>query len=126
MKIFDKNDGIWSDKVNFVDIYNVMLGYDTAQDCCEQAGWFISDGVQNSIVKGIDPESFKLVDYSFDRNFFKHVENRSCFDEGAMVVFRITHFNQEKFIHLYNCHNGYYGHGFDFKIGDNVIEGGCL
>jgi hypothetical protein len=43
-----------------------------------------------------------------------------------MVIFRITDGAAEKFVHLFNCHNGYYGHGFGFKVGDTMIREGGL
>ena len=125
MKVFNKNEGTWSSKVNFVDENNVVLGYDTDQCCCEHADWFISHKVQNEIIERTEDEP-NLEGFTFDREFFKEVENESEFDGGSMAVFRIENGSDEKFIHIFNCHNGYYGHGFDFKIGEETLREGCL
>lgn len=37
MKIFEDREY----KVNFVDVNNVLVGYDLSQSCCEYAGWYI-------------------------------------------------------------------------------------
>jgi hypothetical protein len=122
MRLFEK-DG----KINFVDVNNVMLGYDMHQTCCEFASWFISDQK-----KGIREETercakidFDLSGYSFDPKFFDHVSGLD-FDEGSMVIFRITNGTTEKFLHLFNVQNGYYGHGFDFVVGGKTCQGGCI
>lgn len=124
MKIFnDKKD--WSTKVNFVDENNVFVGYDTDQSCCEHADWFISDKPENEIQERDDtPE--KMEGWQFDREYFQEVESSSDLDEGGMVRFRLSNGKEEKFLHLFNCHNGYYGHGFTFGVGDTVEREGCL
>ena len=76
MKVFNKNEGTWSSKVNFVDENNVVLGYDTDQCCCEHADWFISHKVQNEIIERTEDEP-NLEGFTFDREFFKEVENES-------------------------------------------------
>lgn len=118
MKIFDK-DG----KINFVDENNVVLGYDMDSQCCEKYGWFISDIQLMSIPDEGKEDSEKvpnLEQWVFDKSFmnvFEFDTNWKKEDEtGHMAVFRIVNGNSEKFIHLYNCHNGYYSHGFDFML----------
>lgn len=134
MKIFNKSEG-WSSKVNFVDDNNVCLGYDTNQYCCEHADWFIADQPMDKIVRRGGDEPNELPGYNFDREYFKRVDyieggteryKSNELDDGGMVIFRIVNGTEEKFIHLFNCHNGYYGHGFDFKVGDEVIQSGGL
>lgn len=125
MKVFNKSEGPWSSKVNFVDDNNVMLGYDMAQDCCEHADWFISNKVENQIIERTEDEP-NLDGFNFDREFFQEVRNASEFEEGYMAVFRIVNGVDEKFIHIFNCHNGYYSHGFDFKIGNETMRYGNL
>ncbi len=115
MKVFNKDDGAWEDKVNFVDNNNVLLGYDMSEQCCESAGWFISDQVEDHIIEQTESEP-ELKGFVFDTEFFKDVYGDQ-FDEGGMAVFRIEKGDEEKFIHLFNCHNGYYSHGFSFQVG---------
>jgi hypothetical protein len=116
MKMF-----VWETKVNFVDENNVFLGYSLEQDCCEYADWFISDKLTDKFEGGrrdqIDhsiplPD---LTDFRFDTGFFH--------DAGCChIVFRIVNdAGAEKFIHLFNVHEGYYGHGFEFGIVDGSI-----
>lgn len=118
MQMFDR-DG----KVNFVDRNNVILGYDMNQNCCEGAGWFIADTPQKDPL-GEDSEGvLDLKEFVFDTAFFKEVGG-DYFDQGGMAIFRIVNGSSEKFIHIFNSHNGYYGHGFEFAIGgQEVIEG---
>ena len=130
MKIFDNNEQ-WGSKVNFVDENNVFVGYDTNQDCCEDANWFIKDEM---IVEGIGnisntPHCQELENqesYMFDQSFFFQGECGSL-DAGGFVVFKLCSYDHDdKYLYLYNAHNGYYGHGFEFKIGEDVIQEGCL
>jgi hypothetical protein len=127
IKIFAEGTDFPS-KVNFVDENNVFLGYDLSQDCCEQADWFISDKIEFNI-----PEDGKLAivedlsEFSFDTEFKCKINMNGSLDEGECAVFRIVkEYGKEKFIHIFNSHNGYYSHGFEFKNGEEVISGGCL
>ena len=45
-----------------------------------------------------------------------------------MIILRIVNrdASQEKFIHIYNCHNGYYAHGFEMKKDDKIIQKGQI
>jgi hypothetical protein len=117
--------GTWSSKVNFVDANNVILGYDLEQNCCEDADWFIADTITPRIVeRESTPE--EISGYYFDTSFFQEIENESEFDAGGVAVFRITNGTEEKFIHLYNAHNGYYAHGFEFEVGGEKIKDDCI
>jgi hypothetical protein len=133
MKIFDIHDKqYWSNKVNFVDDNNVLVGFDTDQSCCEHAGWFI----QNTIwTEGDIPDDQTSVDgayedWNFDPSFFQEVNPQgdygSVLDDGGCVVFRLTKGTQEKYLHLFNSHNGYYGHGFEATIGGLPWQSGGI
>jgi hypothetical protein len=127
MKIFNKEGG-WERKVNFVDDNNVVLGYDLGQSCCEHADWFIADVPTIKTVDRNDTPDGTPSDmegWNFDPNYLKQESNSREFDEGAMAIFRIVKGDQEKFVHIFNSHNGYYGHGFTFQVGQNApTEGG--
>jgi len=116
MRIFETNE-----KVNFVDKSNVFVGYDLRQHCCEKAGWFISTTEEKRIIEqefNIDTQQ-----YNFDTKYF--IEN--VLEEGDIVLFRLIAKNKlDIYLHLYNCHNGYYGHGFESKIGDQIWKVGTL
>jgi hypothetical protein len=128
MKIFNKTEN-WPSKVNFVDENNVVLGYDTDQLCCEHADWFIADVLTENCTNREDtpdgtPE--EMPGWNFDPAFIREVRDESEFDYGGMVIFRIVKDGAQKFVHLFNSHSGYYGHGFDFKAGDVAIKHGHL
>jgi len=128
MRIFNKTE-TWSSKVNFVDDNNVVLGYDTVQSCCEHADWFIADAPTEKCINRkdtLDDTPEEMPGWNFDTTYFHLVNGESEFDAGGMVIFRIVKNGAEKFIHLFNCHNGYYGHGFGFKVGEAILKEGCL
>ena len=108
MKIFEKMER-WEEKVNFVDENNVLVGYDMGQDCCEYADWFIADQPTEKVVER--KETPDMEGWVFDPSYFREVESADEFDDGGMVIFRLVNGDQEKFLHLFNSHNGYYGHG---------------
>lgn len=119
MKILDDNEG-WGSKVNFVDDNNVVLGYDLSQDCCEHADWFIADQITPEC-KEREGEKPNLDGWNFDVDFYKRIDGCE-FEEGGMAVFRITNGDAEKFIHLFNSHNGYYSHGFELEVGGTKVK----
>jgi hypothetical protein len=130
MKVFDSPD-TWGSKVNFVDENNVMLGYDMAQDCCEHFGWFVSDKLYGEYpdyekpgyaeIIGNHGEGLKWSAYRFDPSF--HIQIGAG-EAGGMATFKIvSKFKKYKpmFLYLFNLHNGYYAHGFEFCNGETVI-----
>lgn len=129
MKVFEQGS-----KVNFVDDNNVFVGYDIMQDCCEDAGYLFSpmkpsgQSVYTADLDARPPNG--LASYSFDTDFMKR-GLVSEVDEGDSVTFRLTSSQKapmfpEIFLTLYNQHNGYYGHGFQFGVGEEVKEEGML
>lgn len=111
MKCFFNVPG-FMDKVNYVDENNVVLGYDMNESCCEQFG----HGVFASIPKSEDEamEEIDIEKYSFS----KEIPTR-CLDAfsncGGGMAFRIcTNDMPDMYIVLWNYHNGYYSHWFDF------------
>lgn len=124
MKIFDSKNSPWDEKVNFVDENNVCVGYDMRDLCCEYAGWFISDNRENEICEFPVPD---LEDFRFDTDFFEDVTDAKGLDDGGMVRFRLVSLDgSEKFLHLFNSHNGYYSHGFRVSVGGVCIRSGSL
>ena len=114
MKIFNQVQP-WPYKVNFIDHNNVGVGYDMQQSCCEHADWFISKTEQEDINGGNfrdDLSEEQLRYYTFDINYFVEVDAPGL-DEGGMVRFKLNNLHGEvAYLHLFNSHNGYYGHGF--------------
>lgn len=124
MKVFHSPN----DKVNFVDKRNVFLGFDLGQDCCEHADYYISREPTKAYTyerdASKDLKDEDLEGYVFDKKFFERFDDN---DGGGTAVFRATRRGQpDAFIHIFNFHNGYYGHGFEFKCGDLGIHGGTL
>lgn len=119
MKTFEK-DG----KVNFVDEANVLVGFDNKQDCCEEFGWFLSRKVPTEIKEESEP--INTEGFNFDTKFFQEIALSGGFEEGGMVVFRMTKGEEEIFLTLYNSHNGYYSHGFEMSVGGTTIHEGDL
>lgn len=114
-------------KYNFVDDNNVFVGFDSTQDCCEHFGWSLDyerkiDSIPG-INNGINPDG-----YQFDISFYEkgHVHPE---DENPMFVafFRLKKPGfQDIYLSLWNQHNGYYAHGFNFCSGDTIIKSGIL
>lgn len=57
-------------------------------------------------------KSMDLPNWEFDPSYRKE---RGDDDGGGFAEFRIVNGDAEKFITLFNHHNGYYGKGFVFK-----------
>lgn len=128
MKIFMGAESSWASKVNFVDGNDVFVGYDMEQCCCEHADWFITGEVTPYAYEGDhdSKETPDIEDYFFDKEFFQEVES-SNLDEGGMVAFKLIAENKpDLYLHLFNAHNGYYGHGFEVKHGGETVKSGCL
>lgn len=137
MRYFEGKDpncpDAWGEKFNFIDENNVVLGFDSSQDCCEHASWYVADHPVLSS-EGQDEQGFTDWEgFVFDPDFFVEAESLTSFDEGGVAVFRIIRTpkrerwnRQVKYLHIFNAHNGYYGHGFTFKVGDETKREGGL
>ncbi len=124
MKIFTPENS-FDCRVNFVDSNNVFVGYGMQQDCCEFAGWFISSQPEKTftqnMMEGKCPENkFDVSEYVFDPNYhevYKVSRVDSSYEDIYVAVFKLVHKNKPPlFLHLFNEHNGYYGHGFTFNL----------
>lgn len=121
MKIFTEEEGSFNHKVNFVDVKNNAVGYDLSQDCCEDADWSIIGTILDSITYE-DTEEYRdhksIVDidlYSFDVTFYKC--QFGVLDDGGVAIFKLKAKDKpDIYLHLFNSHNGYYGHGFTFDF----------
>lgn len=114
MKIMHEQEP-WPTKVNFVDENNVALGYDLDYQCCEMAGWFLSDKPGDSLEETFEEKSMDLEGWVFDREYFVERGGEEIGDKyKGYVEFRIVKGDEQKFITIYNHHNGYYSHGFKF------------
>ena len=138
MKIFNRQrtPDDWCEKVNFVDKNNVLVGYDMGQSCCEHADWFILDKIETKNItdkSGVLIKNIDLDKYVFDADFFEQPLTQyndagyRDLDNGELVVFKLVAKRKpDLYLHVYNCHNGYYGHGFEVKISGKLLREGCL
>lgn len=128
MKIF-LNEASWGEKLNIIDENNVLVGYDFSGQCCEHYGFYVLDQPENfsdavNQEGSIESLNEELKDYKFDPSFH---ETKSEGYEGCIGVFRaVCEGKPDKFICLFNYHNGYYGHGFDMSQGETILFKGCL
>lgn len=124
MKVFDK-DG----KINYIDEFNVLVGFDDQQGCCEDFGVLVTRDIP-TITDAVEA-NVPLEDYFFDPSFIEHGSIMETY-EGGSVTFKmfnrrnINGYPNELYLTFYNCHNGYYGHGFSMKIGGKTIQEGCI
>jgi len=113
-------------KMNAVDLNNNLVGFDTTDDCCAHGGWFVSlEKISKDLGGGAydQTEAIEYQDYSFDPSFFEDdvVDNDS---DNRLVRFRmVAEGKPDLFLHLYNCHNGYYSKGFESSFGEIKHEG---
>lgn len=125
MKILDDNSK-YGGHVNFIDNNDVFVDYDLSQSCCEHADWYIADEIIPYSSDDANHETPDVSDYVFSLDFFQDVPS-SDLDEGGMAVFKLIADGKiDLYLHLFNCHNGYYGHGFEMKHGGEIVNDGCL
>jgi len=133
LRIFQGNTSgySWGNRINFVDDNNVLVGFDNESSCCENFGWSITSDVLGDRFDYADEGD--TLDYHFDPKFYQYGAVGTDYpDEGLSITFRLISDDGEEdlYLHLWNYHNGYYGHGFNFQIGegdDHInIESGTL
>ena len=115
-------------KHNFVDVNNVVVGYDAEQHCCENHGWYLSEQRREDTNDADTIDHKTMFDYVFDPVFFEEAGVSGPFGEGKLVRFRLTAPGNQPdvFLHLFNVHNGYYSHGFEIGMGNTVIRSSYL
>ncbi|WEM33494.1 hypothetical protein EJP02_433 [Escherichia phage EJP2] len=105
-------------KHNWIDEYDIYVGYDTSPCCCEYADYFLSYEIERNGVPDeelIDKSTFKWEEYDFYPFASALIENVPGLDEGAIAMFPMIHKTTSRmvYLHLFNAHNGYYSHGFE-------------
>lgn len=127
--IFDRTEK-FPRKVNFIDEFNNLIGFDMDSQCCENFGWYV-EGTDLSGGKG--GGTFILDKYHFNTRSLQLLKKED--DEGGEVTIELTgvdrscgYFYPQRLptlvLHLYNNQNGYYGHGFELSIDDEKMV--CL
>ena len=117
-----------SARTNFIDENDVFVGFDTYQDCCEHAGWFISDEreaysdgystieLRLSTVEGT--RDFDVTGYVFDTSEPEDIKGNDIY-EGTQLEFRLTkEGSKDLFLNIFNAQNGYYSHDVFIKDGE--------
>jgi hypothetical protein len=113
-------------KMNAVDDKNNLVGFDTSDDCCAHGGWFVSPKKITEDYNGTydQEESVDYPEYTFDPNFFEGTEANEIQGDDGIIRFRmVAEGKPDLFLHLYNCHNGYYSKGFYYSFGEIKKEG---
>lgn len=129
MHVFNKENTSWSDKLNFVDDNNVIVGYDYSQSCCESFGYGFSDCLLPEEVDLTgrdlaDEDEINLEGYNFDTTFYEH---GSGMEDQYYAVFKLVKPGEKDlYLYLWNHHNGYYAHGFEMKVGEKELYCGSL
>lgn len=133
MKYFKADINTWGEKINFVDENNVLVGYDYSGQCCENFGWCIGEKISMNLKDALFDDSKtdpyideQLKDWTFDTKFFKEIQEEESYNDIRFAIFRLVKGDQERFLHLYNIHNGYYSHGFEFQQDDMTLQQGYL
>ena len=127
MKIFNTNENSWSEKVNFMDDNNVLVGFDMSQACCESFGWFVCSKEPTKIIEEENAEKLETEEYQFDVDYFKEVTpDEEYWDDGGIAIFRLVNGESEMFLALHNSHFHQLPHGFDMKVGGKTIRDSFL
>lgn len=109
--------------INFIDKYDIFVGFDLEFQCCESYGWYIKsdDSVDDVIERSqyalncLEEEEFNLNDWCFDIDYFKYDDfDTKTFTFADVVVFKINKGNEVKYLFLFNVGNGMYAHDFFF------------
>lgn len=128
LKIFENQSEKWSTKTNFVDSTNVVVGYDTSQQCCENCDhYFLTE--EPTVFNTSDgnhtlPENLCEI-LNFDPSYFKEIP-AGGYSEGNAVVFKLVGDIQPRYLVIFNSHNGYYSHGFTVDIGGQNTRSGSI
>ena len=117
-----------STSTNFIDENDVYVGFDTYQNCCEHAGWFISDkreayvdgycssNLKLRTVEGI--RGFDVNGYMLDTAEPEDIESNDIYD-GTQLEFRLTkEGSKDLFLNIFNAQNGYYSHDVFIRAGE--------
>lgn len=115
-----------NERMNWVDSNNVFVGFYNEQDCCEEWGGGYWSSLDKDAVR-VDVNEDNN-DYVFDTSFY--IENfawEEDYDRDVnRAAFKLTNGVNDIFLVIWNEHNGYYAHGFEFCNGDTVIVKGSV
>lgn len=115
----------WSNKWNFIDANNVLVGFDSEHACCEYFGYRFG-----SVPFGDDAsdDAASLEPYVFVRDQepqSRRVGPVSCGDD-EMSFRMVADGKPDLWLTIYNYHEGYYMHGWTFGPKDAAERHGKI
>ena len=127
MKFFHHSPTTWSEKWNWVDENNVVLGFDAGQCCCEIFGSYYHTDPKKPRETAIELSDDDLEGYRFDPEFHES-GNLDDLEEGGSFTVKLVDstgasHQPDVYLTIYNGHNGYYSHGFSFDNGTTIYSG---
>ena len=117
-------------KHNWVDTNNRFVGYDSNWYCCEWASWSTTESfldVEECLGEDTDHEDIPMkvdLEHCFFCDTLPVIRKSSHhLDAGEMASFKLVDIQgfHAGWLHIWNCHNGYYGHGFESWNAEGVL-----
>lgn len=129
MKVFQSSNDKTGYKINFVDMLNRFVGFDFSSKCCEEFGYAITKTCPKTFQEMKEMEQIpddSISEYVFDISFEhspKDDSNDEFGDSANCATFKaVDEKLNEIYITIWNSHNGYYSHGFEFRDGKKLIR----
>jgi hypothetical protein len=115
MKAFD-----YDGRINYVDENNLLVGFDMQRDCCEEFGHGVFYTLPKDPIKEKPEVGIDLTPYRFVNEAPKVIDFSG--DEGGARAFKIVAEElPDAYVVIWNCHNGYYSHGFEYWDGKGSL-----
>jgi len=109
-------------KINYVDTNNRLVGFDHDAQCCEDFGTGVFAYVPENVddATRIDPDT--LENYAFADHEPVAFDGCKHPDSGGALAFLIQGDGEpDLYVCIWNFHNGYYAHGFEYWNGDGDL-----
>lgn len=106
-------------KLNWIDQNNVVFGFSSLQDCCEQFDWGVWDPEKR--VKVYQEPSGLPYHFVFEEGAkegerpFETIEYPDCLDVVHVILEHDEDKSKRLVFEFWNNHNGYYYHDFSFE-----------
>lgn len=124
---------LMGEHMNAVDENDNLVGFSTSDDCCAHGGWFVAPEIITDSEKFSELEMYEeqvFPHHVFDTEFFQSQAGEKDYDSDGVAIFKLQPYGWELdepvtvlYLHLFNCHNGYYGKGFSYNFQGKRIEG---
>lgn len=119
-------------RMNWVDSNNVFVGFSDEDHCCEVWGADFYDSIDSNgrrLDVDLSVDNNWVFDTSFHDNDYMDGNVSVEIDghcDASRAAFRLVDGDRVMYLVIWNDHNGYYAHGFDFCNGDTVIVSGSI